>query len=291
MDKENLARIESEFFKLRGMRATGKISEDEFEKAVHNLAIQDDQGRDWIIGTKDGKWYVSKDNSWVKSDPYRVVASPDPVPQPGAITIPPRRNTLRYIAIGLGAAILFCVGIACGISLTSGMNRLTLGANLPVVATPIVSPTGISLPTSAPFATSVLTRTVTITPAVPVFPTLTPAPPPTFAPSPVPTIVVRPEANCSNPGAIWENVTDGQTLKPYQIFTGTANADKFAGYIIEWVRPGNVLYRSSVPVVHGVLFAWNTFTVPNGEYLISLMVVLNDGGTLAPCVVRVKVAH
>jgi hypothetical protein len=156
---------------------------------------------------------------------------------------------------------------------------------------PPVSPTSVALRAATPISPSAPARTATIAPINPPPPTPNLTPAATLTPSPALSFSLRPETNCSNPDAIWENVRDGQTLKSYQILTGTASADKFASYVVEWMRPGNVLYRSTTPVVHGVLFAWNTFTVPNGEYLIALTVILNDGSALAPCVVRVRVAH
>jgi hypothetical protein len=156
---------------------------------------------------------------------------------------------------------------------------------VPVIAqaTPPSVPTIAPLPTIpvAPTATPTMTATPTLTPTATLTPTL----------AATPTLTPRPEGNCADPGAKWENVVDGQTLEPLAAFIGTANHENFERYVVEWLRPGNVLHRSATPVVRGVIFVWNTYTVSNGEYPVALIVYLKDGTNLAPCVVRVRVAH
>ncbi len=152
-------------------------------------------------------------------------------------------------------------------------------------ATLAITVTGSSAATSTPTATAPLTLsppTVTATRTSTVPPAL---------PTPTSTITPQPQGNCADPNARWENVVDGQRIEALQAFIGTATSKNFAGYVVEWLRPGNVLHRSTTPVVHGQLFVWNTYTVPNGIYQVALIVVLNDGTNLAPCVVTVGVSH
>lgn len=96
---------------------------------------------------------------------------------------------------------------------------------------------------------------------------------------------------CPDPNASWENIADGQTLNVYHTFTGTAYTDNFLGYLVEYIRPGNILYRSTTPVVHGDIFFWNTTTVPNGDYWLALTVYRRDETISGQCVIRVRVAH
>ncbi len=152
-------------------------------------------------------------------------------------------------------------------------------------ATLAITVTGSSAATSTPTATV----PVTLSPLI-VTATRTSTVPPAL-PTPTSTITPQPQGNCADPNARWENVVDGQRIEALQAFIGTATSKNFAGYVVEWLRPGNVLYRSATPVVHGQLFVWNTYTVPNGIYQVALIVVLNDGTNLVPCVVTVEVSH
>ena len=113
----------------------------------------------------------------------------------------------------------------------------------------------------------------------------------TRAPTATPTLTPNPQGNCVDPNARFENITDGQRLETLHAFIGTATADNFVGYLIEYNRTGQVLYKSTTPVAHGSLFVWDTRTVDNGAYLIRLTVYLKDGTNLAPCIVAVQVAH
>jgi len=100
-----------------------------------------------------------------------------------------------------------------------------------------------------------------------------------------------PQGNCADPNARWENVTDGQTIGELMAFIGTAAGDNFAEYRVLAGTPGTVLFRSSTPVVHGVIFIWNTLTVGNGDYLITLIVSRKDGTDLATCALTIRVRH
>ena len=114
-----------------------------------------------------------------------------------------------------------------------------------------------------------------------------------FSVTSTPPVAPRPQGNCADPNARFENITNGQRIDPYQAFLGTANADGFDAYYIHFTQTGQwgVLYSSTRPVVHGVLFNWNTYTVANGPYYVRVTVYLKDGTYLAPCTVAVLVAH
>jgi hypothetical protein len=293
MGEEQFKSAETEYFRLKGMLASGRITKAQFEQSLRQLAVQDAQGREWILGVDNGKWYVHDGKSWVRADPYRaadsrVHNSPALGSLPGA---PNQSNAPKIIAILLGAILVcVCAGAGIWLAVSTGLVRIS-PARVSTVApfpTPIIFP----LATPIPIPTSVLPLPATIPPPTAVVlptATLTPSPTPTITPTP--TATLRPQGNCSDPNARWENVVDGQTLDPYHAFIGTADGPDFAGYAVEWFRPGNVLHRSITPVVHGVIFVWNTYTVENGEYPVALIVYLKDGTILAPCVVRVIVSR
>ncbi len=285
MGEEQFKNAENEYFRIKGLLATGRMSKEEFEQSLRRLTILDAQGRNWILGVDDGKWYAQDGKSWIQADPYRVATSTSFAIMPGAIPAAPEKsNALKYVAIALGGVILLCLGVGAGVLLASSLGLVPLiPLGVKNAPTPFPSPLVFTIATVPPIPTGTPLATFTALPT----PTVTP----TATPSPTLTITPRPEGNCADPNARWENVVDGQTLESYQAFIGTANADNFEQYVVEWLRPGNVLHRSATPVIHGSLFVWNTFTVANGEYPVALIVVLKDGTTLAPCVVRVLVLH
>ncbi len=150
--------------------------------------------------------------------------------------------------------------------------------NVSPSAAPISEPAS---PTTALLPAAALAPTITITAT----------PTPTMTITPTPTITPLPQGNCADPNARWENVTDGQAIGELMAFVGTAAGDNFAEYRVQFQTSGDVLHRSSTPVIHGVIFIWNTLTVGNGNYGITLTVVRKDGTTLAPCAIQVRVAH
>ena len=311
MDLARFTQIENEYFRLKGLLAAGRMNRQQFEEALKPLVFQDEQGRRWMLGVDDAKWYVHDGRSWVQADPYGG-ATPGALAT-GAPPSPPREGSQFPLIVLAGGIVLICICGVVGISVAATQGLLRIGPSRPptafIMPTPFVFPTPI--PFSTPFvaplppippaptatvlptATPTLTRTSTLTPTATLPPTSTLTPTATLTPTltATPTLTPQPQGNCADPNARWENVVDGQTIDPYQAFIGTANHENFAGYVVEWLRPGNVLHRSATPVTHGVIFVWNTFTVENGVYPVALTVILKDGTTLASCVVQVRVAH
>lgn len=286
MASDQFSKAENEYFRLKGLLSAGRITKAQFEQSLRQLAIQDALGRQWILGVDDGKWYAHDGRSWVAADPHAGTAPLAFQAVPGSMPrAPAQSNWIKFVAFTLGGVLLLCLGIGVGLLVASnaGIVRLNPSVNTAPTFAPIPSPLVLVIATPVPFPTAITLPTATP------LPTSTVTPTPTT--SPTPTITPRPEGNCADPNARWENVTDGQTIEPLQAFIGTATSQNFAGYVVEWLRPGNVLHRSVTPVVHGQLFVWNTLTVGNGEYAVALIVFLNDGSTLAPCVIRVQIAH
>ncbi|MBM3128818.1 MAG: hypothetical protein FJ009_09375 [Chloroflexi bacterium] len=298
MDTARFTQVENEYFRLKGLFSAGRMNRQEFEQALKPLVIQDEQGRRWMLGIDDARWYVHNGNTWVLADPSGGAL-------PGGTTAvappaPPRHDT-PFALIGIASGVfLLCLCAAVGIFFAATQGLIKIGPQRPptlfIIPTPFIYPTPYiaPLPTYPPApiisplpvapSTTTLAPTATLTPTPTATPTLTPTA--TLTPT-----LARPQGNCADPNARWENVTDGQTIDPYQAFIGTATHENFAGYVVEWIRPGNVLHRATTPVTRGVIFVWNTYTVANGVYPIALTVVLNDGTTLAPCVITVRVAH
>lgn len=68
--------LEKRYYELRGMRDSGRLSDEAFRDEVGNLELQDDEGRWWSIGAESGSWYVARGGEWVKADPPQPVAPP-----------------------------------------------------------------------------------------------------------------------------------------------------------------------------------------------------------------------
>ena len=77
---------------------------------------------------------------------------------------------------------------------------------------------------------------------------------------------------------------DGSQVAGYVTITGSASHPRFLQYALEWgpePNPGNLWYPITaprgVPVLNGILGAWNTTSVADGVYRIRLHVWLSDG--------------
>ncbi len=56
MSVNRFQQAEDRYFLLKGQRATGRITREQFNAALKELMIQDAQGRWWMIGVDSGKW-------------------------------------------------------------------------------------------------------------------------------------------------------------------------------------------------------------------------------------------
>ncbi|MBI5652362.1 MAG: hypothetical protein HZC40_18240 [Chloroflexi bacterium] len=306
MSQDRFQAVENEYFRLKGMRVAGRLTQEQYDAALKQLPVQDAQGRYWMLGVEDSQWYVHDGKTWVAANPYTIAAPERAVAAHVPPPPPPRTNRGGMIALGIGGIVLLCVLTSIGIFVLVNLGIIRIGPqsrNAPLVLpTPIIFPTplpiptfappiALPLPTALPVPTNPLPLTATFTPTLTatLTPTLTPTLALTPTPTLTPTLTPQPQGNCADPNARWENVTDGQTIDPYMAFVGTATVENFAEYRVEWLRPGNVLHRSTTPVVHGVIFVWNTYTVENGDYPVALIVIRKDGTALASCVVMVRV--
>lgn len=91
MAQDQFRRTEEEYYRLRGRFATGQIAKEQFDAALKALMRQDAQGRWWVIGADDSKWYVHDGQTWVPADPFtpRSNAPPPSLPEPPAPRMTP----------------------------------------------------------------------------------------------------------------------------------------------------------------------------------------------------------
>jgi cytoskeleton protein RodZ len=120
-------------------------------------------------------------------------------------------------------------------------------------------------------------------------PTLTPTEIPTEAPQAIvaPAICADPRAQISSPG-------QGQVVSGVTTVTGTAVHEAFSSYKIEAAPAGAgfvFLVSGGAPVEGGVLGAFDSSSVPNGQYTLRLTVVDQTGNFPPPCDVTVTVQN
>jgi hypothetical protein len=72
---DRFKKVEDEYFRLKGRLATGRITRQQYEAALKALMTRDAQGRYWIIGADDAKWYVHNGTSWMPATPPAATAS------------------------------------------------------------------------------------------------------------------------------------------------------------------------------------------------------------------------
>lgn len=77
---EKFKQVESEYFRLRGQFASGRLTQEQFEAALQPLMFQDEQGHYWMIGVESGKWHVFDGKQWVAKEPPVAVLSTAPLP-------------------------------------------------------------------------------------------------------------------------------------------------------------------------------------------------------------------
>jgi hypothetical protein len=89
---DRFRKAEDTYFMWRGRLEAGRITRPQFEAALKDLVVQDDQGRRWALGASDGKWYRYDGRVWVPRDPYTLagpLASQEAPLPPGPAPLPP----------------------------------------------------------------------------------------------------------------------------------------------------------------------------------------------------------
>ena len=88
---------------------------------------------------------------------------------------------------------------------------------------------------------------------------------------------------------------EGDTVSGVVKVEGTADIPDFGFYKYEISRPGDSIWLSlnagEAPVRDGVLGEWITDMLPEGDYMLRLVVTDNKGQTLPACVIQVRVSQ
>jgi hypothetical protein len=107
---EHFRQVESEYFRLRGQLAAGRLTQQQFEAALQPLMFQDDEGRYWMIGVESGQWHMFDGRQWVQRMPPVPITTTAPLPamaQPAPALVqsaPPVISTHARLSVLRGSA-------------------------------------------------------------------------------------------------------------------------------------------------------------------------------------------
>jgi hypothetical protein len=160
----------------------------------------------------------------------------------------------------------------------------------------------IPLPEVTPTPTALI-----VLPPSPTPPPLLPTPTPTGTPRPRPTllpletitptleIAVGVPANCLNPGVRISEPGTGATVSGVIQIIGSASIPEFSYYKFEFQGNGfgdwTFIQRFDNSINGGILGAWDTRSVPSGDYEFRLIVVDKTGNYPEPCTVLLSVRN
>jgi len=161
---------------------------------------------------------------------------------------------------------------------------------------------GIPLPeiTPTPTALIVLPPSPTPPPLLPTpTPTETPRPRPTLPPletvAPTPDAPQAAPANCLDPGVRISEPGTGAAVSGVIQIIGSASIPDFWYYKFEFRGNGfgdwTFIQRFDTSINGGILGAWDTRSVPSGNYELRLVVVDKTGNYPEPCVVQLSVQN
>ena len=205
----------------------GQITAEEFERQVNEVVVTDENGAEWQIGVRTGKWYRFDGQGWVEDVPREFERSSTVAPAQGAYVPPPppveyesestyrdqnqpRKNTwligiLIVGALGLGGLVFAGGG---WLAWRNNLLPLALPISSPLI-TPSVAP--VVPPTVVPF----------VPPSVaPLIPSVTAVVPSTASPEPIagpgfPPDLVQFQDDFSNPSSGWDTYQDSNGSADY----------------------------------------------------------------------------
>jgi hypothetical protein len=160
----------------------------------------------------------------------------------------------------------------------------------------------VPLPEATPTPTAII-----VLPPSPTPPPLLPTPTPTETPRPRPTLplveTITPTlevslgvpANCPNPGVRISEPGTGATVSGVIQIVGSATIPDFWYYKFEFRGNGfgewTFIQRFDTSISGGILGAWDTRSVPSGNYEFRLIVVEKSGNYPEPCTILLSVQN
>lgn len=67
---------EQRYRELVTRRDTGELGARAFRAAVRDLRVQDLEGREWVMGPGNGRWYRRERDRWMEAKPPRRLVCP-----------------------------------------------------------------------------------------------------------------------------------------------------------------------------------------------------------------------
>lgn len=307
MTDERFDNAEREFFKLKGQLAAGRITSEQFDRALKELIVEDVQGRFWMLGADSGKWYVHDGQSWVEANPpgvaqreSQIAPAPSPAPAPPPASKPQGARRSRAI---LGTVVGGLLTLVFGLAVTWGQGALRtafLGTGttpsvvfitatpLPRINTPVPSPSPvIVVVTATPLpSTNTPTRTSTATPTR--TNTLIASTPTRTA-----TIVPSPSVLPTFPASVvtWSAGYDKTVGKPVNIVANKTFSTRPLEIYATW-NPTGVPTGSKLQAVwyyNGALWTQGEYVLQPGDDSIWHSVYRQDGQPLVSGIYRVEI--
>lgn len=88
---ERFGNFETEYFRLRGQLAAGRLTRAQLDATLKEMMLQDAQGRWWTMGVDSGKWYLRQGETWIESNP--PIAQTGATPQVIVVQVPAQTPT------------------------------------------------------------------------------------------------------------------------------------------------------------------------------------------------------
>ncbi len=310
MTDERFENAEREFFKLKGQLAAGRITSEQFDRALKELIVEDMQGRFWMLGADSGKWYVHDGQSWVEANPPGVAQresqiAPAPSPAPAPPPPAPKPQGARRSRAILGTIVGGLLTLSLGLAVTWGQGALRtafLGAattpmvifitatpllqtNLPTPVNPptpvVVVVTATPLPsTNTPTRTNTPTATLTNTPVSP-------------KPTATATVTTGPIVVPTFPASVvtWSSGYDKTVGKPVNIVANKTFSTRPLEIYATW-NPTGVPTGSKLQAVwyyNGALWTQGEYVLLPGDDSIWHSVYRQDGQPLVSGIYRVEI--
>jgi hypothetical protein len=216
-----------------------------------------------------------------------------------------------YMLLGLGGLIYirkFALAwqelreAAFGLERESAQARLNQSASMLVLLLAfsvtlffLVSFIAPTVPGAIPLLTPTLDLLATATPSLPATAVQEANTTPAQA---TPTLVSTPVAGGTGcvPGQIViASPQNGSEIGGTVTITGTASIPNFGFFKLEMKRPDETTWLTILAgnevKVNGTLGVWNTSLLPPGDHELSLVVTDNQGASLPPCIIQVRVTN
>jgi hypothetical protein len=177
---DRFKQVEDEYFRLKGLLAAGRVTQEQFDAALKELMIQDAQGRWWMIGADGGKWSVHDGSTWAEADPAAIQLAKPIRPS----------NRMPLIVIGAAVVVLLAFG---GIFVAARMGIVNAGGIFNSSRTVVVVPAAPTIARAALPTVAFRSTAAAFPTAPPNLPTAAPSPTETASSAPTPIVIAATE--------------------------------------------------------------------------------------------------